>query len=148
MSERWGGFSNEDKAKIRKQSAGRCDLSGDRNNNIVHHITGCYVGRLSGMPEELVSDASLNASMLSDEMAEMHDKEEDYQRACLEYEIKGHTIYEGKKYSTTKERNTHIHRRHKVFPKSSGRGRKSVFYWERTTQSRRANALGKRKKHR
>ena len=147
------GFSKEDKQTLRDTADGRCDFGCGENNYTVHHITGCYIGKLDGIPSELIRDANLNASLLCDDMAEMHDKEEAYQVACLEYEKKGITIYEGRTYtdgrhSKRTKRNAHIQRSRQVLSQGSGRSRKSQLHWKRTTQSRRANALGKRKKHR
>jgi hypothetical protein len=93
------GFSNKDKEMVRKFSNGLCALSGDLHNNIVHHVTGCYIAKLDGIPKDVISDPYQNAIMLSDEMAELHDKEEAYQVACLEYEKRGRTIYEGRTYT-------------------------------------------------
>lgn len=134
------GFTPEAKKLVRERSQGQCDLSGDPHNNIVHHITGCYIAKLDGLDKDAISDPNLNASMLSDEMAEMHDKEEAYQVACLEYELKGGTIYEGKRYENSDfqraKRNTNIRRRNKVLPRRNPHGRKGQLHWKRTTQPR------------
>ena len=104
------GFSNEDKKWVREMSDGQSAFGDGEHNDVVHHIRGCYVGRLGGVPKETISDVFENAIMLSDEEAAKLDAQEDYERACLEYEIKGITIYEGKTYRSG-VRNTRHHRR-------------------------------------
>lgn len=120
------GFTNEDKEWVRDMSEGLSAFSNEPHNGSVHHIQGCYTGKLAGTPKETVSDPFQNAIMLTDEQAYEHDREEDYERACLEYEINGHTIYEGKEYRLNEEThyatrgraNTHNQRRrHKVHHK-------------------------------
>lgn len=82
MTEKRGGygFTNEDKALIRDRADGRCDFGDNScerpNNNTVHHLTGCYEGKLKGTPKEWVSDVEENALMLCDLHTEMHDVEE------------------------------------------------------------------------
>ena len=83
------GFSNEDKADVRDRADGSCDFGDNScerpNNNIVHHLTGCFEGRLKQAPKEWVSNAEENALMLCDLHTEMHDVEE---RAIV------HTLYD------------------------------------------------------
>lgn len=103
------GFSKEDKEIVRRYSNGKSAFSDNEHNYTVHHITACYIGKLAGIPKETISDPFLNAIMLTDEEAEEHDKQERYEIACLEYEVKGGTIYEGKIYKNHERTSDVLH---------------------------------------
>jgi hypothetical protein len=111
MSEREGyGFSPQDKQMVHQRAQNACEFPAEEcpqpNNKIVHHITGCYEARLSGMPKEAVHDPTMNAVMLCDDHALQHDEQEMVQVGSLLVERwgnNGRTLYESKpKHRRTK----------------------------------------------
>jgi ferredoxin-NADP reductase len=92
MKERRAGyaFSVNDRINIRARAGGRCEFPGERcerpNNYTVHHITGCYEGRLDNKDKSAISNASQNALMLCNPHALLHDIQEQYQVENLIWE--------------------------------------------------------------
>lgn len=74
------GFSSEAKRYVHERANRSCEFPAEpcerRNNGIVHHITGVYEAKLSGMDKRVVSDPDLNAVMLCDPHALQHDIQE------------------------------------------------------------------------
>jgi hypothetical protein len=98
------GFSPEAKKLVHERAGNRCEFPGEPcprpNNGEVHHITGVFEAKLSGMPREVVRNVELNAVMLCEPLhTEQHDNQEHFQVASLmaeNWRNRGGTIYERK----------------------------------------------------
>lgn len=73
-------FSRSQKAIKRQAANGACEFPGKEckrpNNGEVHHITGCYEGRLNKMTPESINNPELNAIMLCESHKWHHDEQE------------------------------------------------------------------------
>lgn len=85
------GFSPEAKQQVHFRAGNNCEFPADpcprKNNGIVHHISGVYESKMSGMTREVVHNPDLNAVMLCEPHAIQHDIQEAYQVANLEMTV-------------------------------------------------------------
>jgi hypothetical protein len=93
-------FSQEAKREIHDEGGRSCQFPGEvcerPNNGIVHHLTGVFEGWLDHKDPRAISDASMNAFLLCNPHAYMHDAQEKFQVQCLKGErfARSATIYE------------------------------------------------------
>jgi hypothetical protein len=97
-------FSSEDRRQLHAEGGSSCQFPGEvcprPNNGIVHHLTGIMEGWLDHKDPEAISDASMNALLLCNPHAYIHDAQESFQVECLRgerFKNRG-TIYERRKH--------------------------------------------------
>jgi hypothetical protein len=98
------GFTPEQKRSVHERAQSSCEFpagceTGQKNNGIVHHLTGSYEAQLSRQPMQgkefvvfkddmrPIHDPTLNALMLCEPHAVQHDIQEAFQVASLEAAI-------------------------------------------------------------
>jgi hypothetical protein len=92
-------FGSEERRVIHAEGGNSCQFPGEEcerpNNGIVHHLTGVFEAWLDHKDPRAVSDPDMNALLLCDPHAYMHDLQEKFQIECLKGErFKQVTIWE------------------------------------------------------
>lgn len=96
-------FSQEAKREIHAEGGTSCQFPGEvcerPNNRIIHHLTGAFEAWLDHKDPRAVSDPDMNALLLCNPHAYMHDAQERFQVECLKEKRFGRkgVIYERKR---------------------------------------------------
>jgi hypothetical protein len=88
-----GRFTNQDKAWVHNRANRHCEFPAgceNKSDGIIHHITGVYEGHLKGVPDNVLSDPSMNAVELCPKHRDLHDIQEKEQV----------TLYENRRYTS------------------------------------------------